>query len=748
MKKSQLKKLKSLYATKEIMELAQMEAPKQAPYEKQESYKRGLFIRCRVEKGILKVALFITRDLRMGSRKPTYQVFVDRKARSFVTWDRVLEKWREAKADCLDWSCAPWKTEKYIGPKDNQVLKKYLGVSEDGYEGLLAYQKMVRNEQLERRQKKETDAWDLYLAQVPQLPKDWDFWVDKQGIEQNYMFYDYSRKKNQKGYCSWCEKEVPIEKPRHNKEGVCPACGHKIKYKARGRAGSFRTDDWNVYLLQDCRDGIVLREFTAGRLYGKGEYKTPQYTCKEQRRVIYGEGLTPRTFFHGLYKKRNLRWIETNNMDYGRYSGYWQYYRNEYDGRVYGASMPEPECRGLMRTGLPQFLQQKGRIDPERYFYYVKEKPYLERLVKCGLFRLSEEIYNGRTELEMTQSPDFAKSLGIDWYRLKRLREHDGGGQYLRWLILEKNQGTEIPDSVIDYFSGHDINQKDLDFISDQMSVVRIKNFLEKQCDLSGRTPKELLSTWRDYLSMSARLGRDITRELFFKPRNLVKSHDEAVRLCGSKEIAIQAAEVIRKYPDVDKILRSMKEKYEFEDKEYRIVVPERVEDIMYEGLALGHCAHSSEVYYDRIENRESCIMFLRKAEEPDKPYYTLEVEPDGTIRQKRTVGDRQNKDLEDAMVFLRKWQEEIQKRLTLEDFRLARESSRLRVEELKKLRENKTKIWNGTLRGQFLADVLEADLMEAVSTMETKDGNVDSLGGSGEPAKQREQEMVLAAAA
>ena len=110
MKKSQLKKLKSLYATKEIMELAQMEAPKQAPYEKQESYKRGLFIRCRVEKGILKVALFITRDLRMGSRKPAYQVFVDRKARSFVTWDRVLEKWREAKADCLDWSCAPWKT--------------------------------------------------------------------------------------------------------------------------------------------------------------------------------------------------------------------------------------------------------------------------------------------------------------------------------------------------------------------------------------------------------------------------------------------------------------------------------------------------------------------------------------------------------------------------------------------------------------------------------------------------------------
>ena len=151
----------------------------------------------------------------------------------------------------------------------------------------------------------------------------------------------------------------------------------------------------------------------------------------------------------------------------------------------------------------------------------------------------------------------------------------------------------------------------------------------------------------------------------------------------------------------------------------------------MYEGQALGHCADSSDIYYERIQNRESYIMFLRKAEEPDKPYYTLEVEPDGTIRQKRTVGDRQNKDLEDAVVFLRKWQEEIQKRLTLEDYRLAKESSRLRVEEFKKLREEKAKIWHGHLQGQLLADVLERDLMEAVRSAEVGDRNL-GLPGDG----------------
>ena len=190
----------------------------------------------------------------------------------------------------------------------------------------------------------------------------------------------------------------------------------------------------------------------------------------------------------------------------------------------------------------------------------------------------------------------------------------------------------------------------------------------------------------------------------------------------------------------------------------------EKAEDILYEGQALGHCANSSDIYYERIQNRESYIRFLRKAEEPDKPYYTLEVEPDGTIRQKRTVGDRQNKDLEDAMVFLRKWQEEIQKRLTLEDYRLAKESSRLRVEEFKKLREEKAKIWHGHLQGQLLADVLERDLMEAVRSAEMGDRNL-GLPGDGlvsgnlsdrseECIKQEEQEteqkekLVLAVAA
>ena len=149
-------------------------------------------------------------------------------------------------------------------------------------------------------------------------------------------------------------------------------------------------------------------------------------------RVIYGDGMTARTFYYGVYKKRDFRWIETSNLSYDRPSVYWQYFKEKYEGQLYGISLPDPECRGLMRTGLAQFARQREQTDPEQYLYHLRKKPYLERLVKCGLFRLSEEVYNGKTELKIRESSDFAKSIGIDRYRMKRLREHDGGSVYLK----------------------------------------------------------------------------------------------------------------------------------------------------------------------------------------------------------------------------------------------------------------------------------------------------------------------------
>ena len=127
----------------------------------------------------------------------------------------------------------------------------------------------------------------------------------------------------------------------------------------------------------------------------------------------------------------------------------------------------------------------------------------------------------------------------------------------------------------------------------------------------------------------------------------------------------------------------------------------------------LNHCVGSSQRYWERIECHETYILFLRRVSELNIPYYTLEVEPDGTVRQKRTKFDRQEADIEKATEFLLEWQQVVARRLTTHDREKAAESRVLREQEFDQMRRDDVRIHIGDLAGQRLIDVLTADLME-----------------------------------
>ena len=116
-------------------------------------------------------------------------------------------------------------------------------------------------------------------------------------------------------------------------------------------------------------------------------------------------------------------------------------------------------------------------------------------------------------------------------------------------------------------------------------------------------------------------------------------------------------------------------------------------------------------------------MMFLRNKKDPDMPFYLIEVEPCGTVRQKRSFDDLQYADIDDAVDFLKEWQEAIQSRMTPYDKKLARKSREQREMDLRGLREEKKIVRTGYLTGQLLADVLEADLLE-VGVAELKANN------------------------
>lgn len=247
MKKSKLKNMKLLVATPQMMKLAEkdtLQKRKNCYYYSEKGYQYGLYIRCRVIDNILKVAIFLPEYVKTGGKMPVYELFIDKKNQDFITYNRLENKWQNAKLDMLDWPRYVYKSEeKWISEKDNKILKNYLQSEHGGYRGLLEFQLKVRADQLKHRYKKETDPWDLDMEQVKNVPKDWDKWVGKKGIDEHFIFYQYQRKGADAGYCTYCEKEVPIHEPRHNKEAICPCCHNKVVFKSEGKAGTVVTKE-------------------------------------------------------------------------------------------------------------------------------------------------------------------------------------------------------------------------------------------------------------------------------------------------------------------------------------------------------------------------------------------------------------------------------------------------------------------------------------------------------------------------
>lgn len=225
---------------------------------------------------------------------------------------------------------------------------------------------------------------------------------------------------------------------------------------------------------------------------------------------------------------------------------------------------------------------------------------------------------------------------------------------------------------------------------------------------------KEVLGTWQDYLSMAARFGYDTNDSIIYRVRKLRQRHDELARRCDNRGLTRRVGEILQTYPHIEQNLQAIKEKFAFTGKRFQLQVPDRLEEIITDSQKLGHCIANSDVYWERMERRESYLLFLRKTSEPGIPYYTVEAEPGGTIRQIRTSFNRQKGDIGAIRAFLKGWQKQLAKQLTPEDRRLAADSRELRIKEMLQLRNNQVTIHTGDLAGRLLVDVLTADLMEA----------------------------------
>lgn len=329
----------------------------------------------------------------------------------------------------------------------------------------------------------------------------------------------------------------------------------------------------------------------------------------------------------------------------------------------------------------------------------------LESLIKIGKKDLAADLLFYRNNISFNKNTELLKALGITKKQLETTQNYKD----LIWNKFNYDNKLRYDNDMIDsllkpYIGTPDIAIEITNLTS--MSIKQLANYtftLRKQ----GVDAKTYLS----YLKKCAELKKQITSNTINRPKDI----NDAIRQINSQyDIANNPIlKQIRETTDATELKETFDslKLYEYSDPKYMIIPPSKPEDIIAEGTALNHCIAKTSMYLNRIYNHESYIMFLRKTDSEDKPWYTLEVEPGGIIRQKSTQFDNTNKDLDDAMPFLKKWQKHIND-LTKDAFaKEIEESKAKRIQNLNTLRyEKKTVIINGEVH--LLADVLENDLI------------------------------------
>lgn len=716
--KKDLLALRTLSATPKMMSMAAADATGTHTFKAhgytytRTGHEYTLFLRCQTFRGgYLKIAVFIPEHMRNGDNLPKYEIFIHKDGEEHLTWERKEQKWRTAMADNLDLGDYNWRFGKiWINPEGRQTIKRYLGTEASGFDGIVEWQRKIHEENIEKKYKRMTDPWDAELAQTPPLPPDWESWVAKEAVQEHFLFYDYSRTGAKEGFCTHCESIVPIQGAKHNKKVACPKCKRQVTMKSKGKLKYLHTKTYYAYLPQRTEQGFVIREYIVKNTY-RSDKQWQEVSCaNEIRRAFFDTAARPTSaYYWDLFRGRAYRFCKTNICGTSWGQGHC--------GQTYKPTLNTLLKKEMQRTGAREFLKSTKTADLEHYLVVCSRYPQVELLIKAGLTTLVKECLHSTYVFaeccDQSQPGGLAKKMALDDQRLKRLRAHNGGIYFWRWLHYEKTNNKCIPDDVIVWFTNNHIEPSELQFITGKMSEQQIYNYLQKQILLSGMKPREMLTTWKDYISMAKKNGMDVDDAIIYRASKLKQRHDELILQGMIKDLEKEAAKVSKKFPHVEQILQEIQSIYAFEGKDYTIIVPGKIVDIMVEGRNLHHCVATSERYIDRIERRESYILFLRKAKTPTQSYYTLEIEPDGTVRQKRTLYDRQHPDVEDANKFLRQWQKAIAKRLSEKDRELAKKSKELRLAGFAQMRRDQVRINTGDLRGRLLADVLMADLME-----------------------------------
>lgn len=659
MKKQDLLKLPKLSVTEQMENLVKEDTPVKKTiktyYRNQYTktvYKRYQYYRAIVKDGILKLAVFSRKLMAKGHIEPEYEIYISKEEAKYITLETATGKWKTAKIDNLDYILdngyefgnKPWYTD-----ATKKTVNDYLGTGDrEVKDAILTYQNGVLGERLNKRHRTEKEAIDAVMNAVPELPKDFDEWVMESAfLQERYVFYHAG---THSGYCTHCKKEVQLkEKPKHNTQEICPECKSRVTLKAWGKQ-KYVFDSKTVGIIQRLTDktGYILRIFKC-RLerLKENDWILNEAGCWEEARIQLGTHMELiKRFCWGEYKHTGIvRWCYDNI-----------YYYHDEECILYHRNIKKLRKEiGIQYTPIEELMKknQGHYCYPRTMLRRLRENPKLEYMIKARLYRMTWEICTqyGDSEFNWDAKKPW-DVLGVTKEQMQQCIRIDAGERNLRTMKRVQQYGIRLTDEQVKYFT----KEVGPDLIGEIAKYGHMEKF-QRYFNETLKNSREI-GDYFDYLEDVEYLKIAPTMDILF-PKNFQEIHREFAAQRQEKEDALKKLSIQKKDKLLQQMLPELKEIYRGENEQFIIVLPTCKEDFNREGRENHNCVGG--IYFDKMIKEECVVIFLRKKEEPEKAFCTVEMKG-SEIKQCRTIYNRDAP--EEAMKFMKKVAKEAEKRI------------------------------------------------------------------------------------
>ena len=213
-----------------------------------------------------------------------------------------------------------------------------------------------------------------------------------------------------------------------------------------------------------------------------------------------------------------------------------------------------------------------------------------------------------------------ATGLSMNYFKIVVVR----GSSYMTRIKNLKDLGYS-PEESAKYINVYDYCPSQ--FLNNRNVLDRLDKFNNLDTNKTLYAKLE----YRDCLRMISNFPADIKKNFPLCPQDIKKYHDKAVVIANRYQQQIHEArhkEIGDKY--INNVYPLAKE-YEYSNDEYVIIAPKSVFELSTEGQILNHCVGS---YIQSVSNGKEYILFLRKKDQQDVPYFTINITPDKEIRQ------------------------------------------------------------------------------------------------------------------